>query len=168
MKLNILNSAVCALVLYIAPQLTHAASRSKNDSFYDQVLLFHVKAVADPTKDGVSKLCHTALNGEEKDRAKAITELHKLVESEEDGSSIAAYSLGVFYLTGKFVKQDERVAAKFLEIASNKKNPFAMNLLGQMLENGRGVFLMRTLMDKVEFEMGASGAQVALWLDLNK
>jgi serine/threonine-protein kinase RsbW len=37
-----------------------------------------------------------------------------------------------------------------------------------MRENGRGVFLMRTLMDKVEFEIGSSGAQVSLWLDTRK
>jgi len=35
-------------------------------------------------------------------------------------------------------------------------------------ESGRGIFLMRTLMDKVEFEIGKDGAQVALWLDMNK
>jgi serine/threonine-protein kinase RsbW len=46
------------------------------------------------------------------------------------------------------------------------RNPLQKQNL--MRENGRGVFLMRTLMDKVEFEMGTSGAQVALWLDLNK
>jgi len=35
-------------------------------------------------------------------------------------------------------------------------------------ESGRGIFLMRTLMDKVEFNMKRSGMQVALWLNLNK
>jgi len=35
-------------------------------------------------------------------------------------------------------------------------------------ETGRGIFLMRTLMDKVEFNMKRSGMQVALWLNLNK
>lgn len=35
-------------------------------------------------------------------------------------------------------------------------------------ESGRGIFLMRTLMDKVEFEITDSGLQVRLWLDLNK
>jgi serine/threonine-protein kinase RsbW len=35
-------------------------------------------------------------------------------------------------------------------------------------DSGRGIFLMRTLMDKVEFEIGKSGAQVSLWLDMNK
>ncbi len=35
-------------------------------------------------------------------------------------------------------------------------------------ESGRGIFLMRTLMDKVEFESGRSGTQVRLWLDLGK
>ncbi len=34
--------------------------------------------------------------------------------------------------------------------------------------NGRGIFLMKTLMDRVEFEIEPSGAQVALWLDMNK
>ena len=35
-------------------------------------------------------------------------------------------------------------------------------------ESGRGIFLMRTLMDKVEFDSGRSGTQVRLWLDLGK
>lgn len=35
-------------------------------------------------------------------------------------------------------------------------------------ESGRGIFLMRTLMDKVEFEVGRSGTLVRLWLDTNK
>lgn len=35
-------------------------------------------------------------------------------------------------------------------------------------ENGRGIFLMRTLMDKVEFEQLPEGMQVRLWLNLNK
>lgn len=35
-------------------------------------------------------------------------------------------------------------------------------------ESGRGIFLMRTLMDKVEFQMSTSGLQVRLWLALNK
>ena len=35
-------------------------------------------------------------------------------------------------------------------------------------ESGRGIFLMRTLMDKVEFESHRTGTQVRLWLDLGK
>lgn len=35
-------------------------------------------------------------------------------------------------------------------------------------ESGRGIFLMRTLMDKVEFQMTADGLEVRLWLALNK
>lgn len=35
-------------------------------------------------------------------------------------------------------------------------------------ESGRGIFLMRTLMDRVEFEALKSGYQVRLWLDLKK
>jgi serine/threonine-protein kinase RsbW len=35
-------------------------------------------------------------------------------------------------------------------------------------ENGRGIFLMRTLMDKVEFEIDKEGTHVRLWLALNK
>ena len=35
-------------------------------------------------------------------------------------------------------------------------------------ENGRGIFLMRTLMDKVEFENNPGGLEVRLWLALNK
>jgi serine/threonine-protein kinase RsbW len=34
--------------------------------------------------------------------------------------------------------------------------------------SGRGIFLMRTLMDKVIFESHRTGTQVQLWLDLNK
>ncbi len=35
-------------------------------------------------------------------------------------------------------------------------------------ESGRGIFLMRTLMDKVEFEHLPEGMRVRLWLNLNK
>ncbi len=35
-------------------------------------------------------------------------------------------------------------------------------------ESGRGIFLMRTLMDRVEFEHKPHGMQVRLWLDLGK
>lgn len=35
-------------------------------------------------------------------------------------------------------------------------------------ESGRGIFLMKTLMDKVEFAKKRSGMQVSLWLNLNK
>jgi len=46
------------------------------------------------------------------------------------------------------------------------KNPLKKENL--MRENGRGIFLMRTLMDRVEFERIKSGYQVRLWLDLKK
>lgn len=45
-------------------------------------------------------------------------------------------------------------------------NPLAKENL--LRESGRGIFLMRTLMDKVEFDVGKEGTQVRLWLDLNK
>jgi serine/threonine-protein kinase RsbW len=45
-------------------------------------------------------------------------------------------------------------------------NPLAKENL--LRESGRGIFLMRTLMDKVEFEVGRSGTLVRLWLDTNK
>ena len=35
-------------------------------------------------------------------------------------------------------------------------------------ESGRGIFLMKTLMDRVEFEMNDPGLLVRLWLNLNK
>jgi anti-sigma regulatory factor (Ser/Thr protein kinase) len=35
-------------------------------------------------------------------------------------------------------------------------------------ESGRGIFLMRTLMDKVEFQQTSGGLEVRLWLALNK
>ena len=35
-------------------------------------------------------------------------------------------------------------------------------------ESGRGIFLMRTLMDKVEFDVGKGGTEVRLWLDVYK
>ena len=45
-------------------------------------------------------------------------------------------------------------------------NPLAKENL--LRESGRGIFLMRTLMDKVEFEVGKTGTLVRLWLDTNK
>jgi serine/threonine-protein kinase RsbW len=35
-------------------------------------------------------------------------------------------------------------------------------------EDGRGIFLMKTLMDKVEFDISETGVHVFLWLDLSK
>ncbi|MCZ6775676.1 MAG: ATP-binding protein [Ignavibacteria bacterium] len=35
-------------------------------------------------------------------------------------------------------------------------------------ESGRGIFLMKTLMDKVIYDVNQSGVQVQLWLDLSK
>jgi serine/threonine-protein kinase RsbW len=46
------------------------------------------------------------------------------------------------------------------------RNPLRKQNL--LRESGRGVFLMRTLMNKVQFEIGPTGAQVSLWLDMNK
>jgi serine/threonine-protein kinase RsbW len=45
-------------------------------------------------------------------------------------------------------------------------NPLAKENL--LRESGRGIFLMRTLMDKVEFEVSKTGTLVRLWLDTNK
>ena len=46
------------------------------------------------------------------------------------------------------------------------KNPLAKENLTR--ESGRGVFLMRTLMDKVEFDRSDGGMEVRLWLDTGK
>lgn len=44
------------------------------------------------------------------------------------------------------------------------KNPLKKENLFR--ESGRGIFLMRTLMDKVEFSTEHTGTQVRLWLNL--
>ncbi len=46
------------------------------------------------------------------------------------------------------------------------KNPLKDENL--LRESGRGIFLMRTLMDKVEFERTGNGMQVRLWLNMAK
>jgi serine/threonine-protein kinase RsbW len=46
------------------------------------------------------------------------------------------------------------------------KNPLVKKNL--LRTSGRGVFLMRTLMDKVEFDVQPTGSRVMLWLDLTK
>ena len=46
------------------------------------------------------------------------------------------------------------------------RNPLGKKNL--LRNSGRGIFLMRTLMNKVEYEMGTSGVEVRLWLDLRK
>jgi serine/threonine-protein kinase RsbW len=46
------------------------------------------------------------------------------------------------------------------------RNPLRKKNL--LRNSGRGIFLMRTLMNKVEYEMGTSGVEVRLWLDLRK
>lgn len=45
------------------------------------------------------------------------------------------------------------------------RNPLKKQNL--MKEDGRGIFLMKTLMNKVEFNIGPSGSQVVLWLERN-
>lgn len=46
------------------------------------------------------------------------------------------------------------------------RNPLRKKNL--LRDSGRGIFLMRTLMNKVEYEIGTSGVEVRLWLDLRK
>lgn len=46
------------------------------------------------------------------------------------------------------------------------KNP--LNEENLMNTSGRGIFLMRTLMDKVDYEIHKNGVTVQLWLDVNK
>lgn len=48
----------------------------------------------------------------------------------------------------------------------NVRNPLEEENL--LRTSGRGIFLMRTLMDKVEYEFGKDGAHLVLWLDLKK
>lgn len=49
---------------------------------------------------------------------------------------------------------------------SRVRNPLRKQNL--LRENGRGIFLMKTLMDKVEFDIEPSGSEISLWLDTNK
>ena len=48
----------------------------------------------------------------------------------------------------------------------NIKNP--LNDQNLLRESGRGIFLMRTLMDKVDYSITSQGVTVHLWLALNK
>lgn len=61
-----------------------------------------------------------------------------------------------------FIVNDEGRGFKPEKIANPLKTE---NLLR---ESGRGVFLMRTLMDRVEFEQLPHGYQVRLWLELDR
>ncbi|MGA9116823.1 MAG: ATP-binding protein [Bacteroidota bacterium] len=49
---------------------------------------------------------------------------------------------------------------------SRVRNPLMKKNL--LRESGRGIFLMRTLMDRVEFRVQKTGSEVELWLDLTK
>jgi anti-sigma regulatory factor (Ser/Thr protein kinase) len=46
------------------------------------------------------------------------------------------------------------------------KNPLKKQNL--MRASGRGIFLMKTLMDKVDYRIEPDGVRVELWLNLNK
>jgi serine/threonine-protein kinase RsbW len=61
-----------------------------------------------------------------------------------------------------FIVEDQGKGFKVDHVA----NPLKKKNL--MKESGRGIFLMRTLMDKVEFQQTAGGLEVRLWLALNK
>lgn len=61
-----------------------------------------------------------------------------------------------------FVVEDQGRGFKVEQV----KNPLKEENL--LRESGRGIFLMRTLMDKVEFEATEHGTAVRLWLDTNK
>ncbi|MFN0157237.1 MAG: ATP-binding protein [Bacteroidota bacterium] len=48
----------------------------------------------------------------------------------------------------------------------NVRNP--LNKENLLRDSGRGIFLMKTLMDKVEYDVKGKGVEVVLWLDLTK
>ena len=62
-----------------------------------------------------------------------------LNESLEEGDPRAAYSLGTWYLQGKFVKKNLRTAIKLIKIAANAKVSDALFDLAVCYEQGIGV-----------------------------
>jgi serine/threonine-protein kinase RsbW len=64
------------------------------------------------------------------------------------------------WLVAVVTDQGKGFKPKLVKSPLNKKN--------LLRTSGRGVFLMRTLMDKVEFDVHSTGSKVLLWLDLSK
>ena len=65
--------------------------------------------------------------------------IQNLKESADNGSTVSASMLGIFYLNGIEVEQDYDKALLYLSLASKERSPRAMANLGRMYEKGLGV-----------------------------
>ena len=61
------------------------------------------------------------------------------LKSANSGNSQAAHNLAIMYHNGDGVKKDTTESIKWLQIASDAKNPYAMTQLGNNYMNGLGV-----------------------------
>ena len=100
-------------------------------------------------------------------------QMHKLMVSVTEAANNAIIH-GNKLDAGKKVKLTCEVSPRWLVVTVSDqgrgfdlkkiRNPLEEKNL--MRESGRGIFLMRTLMDKVEYVAEGGGVQVELWMDL--
>jgi serine/threonine-protein kinase RsbW len=102
-------------------------------------------------------------------------QFHKLMVSLTEAVNNAIIHGNKSDATKKVMLKCEHLPGWLLLIVADQGKGFRPDLVANplkkknlMKESGRGIFLMRTLMDKVEFEQTLSGLEVRLWLALNK
>lgn len=102
-------------------------------------------------------------------------ELHKLMVSLTEAVNNAIVHGNKLNETKKVVVRCELLPDWLVVSVADEGQGFKLDKVRNPLrkknllrDSGRGIFLMRTLMNKVEYEMGTSGVEVRLWLDLRK
>jgi serine/threonine-protein kinase RsbW len=102
-------------------------------------------------------------------------QFHKLMVSLTEAVNNAIIHGNKSDAARKVILKCEHLPGWLLLIVEDQGRGFKLDLVANplkkknlMKESGRGIFLMRTLMDKVEFQQTASGLEVRLWLALNK
>ncbi|MBM2844977.1 MAG: putative anti-sigma regulatory factor, serine/threonine protein kinase [Bacteroidetes bacterium] len=102
-------------------------------------------------------------------------ELHKLMVSLTEAVNNAIVHGNKLNETKKVVVRCELLPDWLVVSVTDEGRGFTLDKVRNPLrkknllrDSGRGIFLMRTLMNKVEYEIGTSGVEVRLWLDLRK
>ena len=137
-----------------------------------QQTVFRVTIASDPRNigkvEGFLKKINKSMHLDE-------IQLHKLMVSVTEAVNNAMIHGNKSDPGKKVILKCEKLPGWLLFIVCDEGHGFKISRVDNPLkkknllkESGRGIFLMRTLMDRVEFETTREGLEVRLWLDLNK